>query len=184
MTIKNFKPTLALMAIIGSSSLAHDLSAQNGLTLKKALGPTELETFLTVEHDYIKIPITKMVSGHLHVHGILNGVEGEFILDTGASATVVEKDRKNKFNLKTEGTKHTGAGAGGVQTVEKSIGNSMKLGDLTKDSPDIYLMNLDHVNNALASMGIKEIDGVIGADILTDNKAIIDYANLVLYLLK
>ena len=43
-------------------------------------------------------------------------------------------------------------------------------------------MNLDHVNNAFKSLGIKETDGVIGADILSDRKAIIDYTNLILYL--
>ena len=45
-------------------------------------------------------------------------------------------------------------------------------------------MNLDHVNNAFNSMGLKEVDGVIGADILSSNKGIIDYTNLTLYLKK
>jgi hypothetical protein len=45
-------------------------------------------------------------------------------------------------------------------------------------------MKLDHVNKAFTSMGLKEVDGVIGADILTENKAIIDYSNLILYLRK
>ncbi len=43
-------------------------------------------------------------------------------------------------------------------------------------------MPLDHINNAFKQMGIEEVDGVIGADILTTGKAIIDYANLILYL--
>ena len=45
-------------------------------------------------------------------------------------------------------------------------------------------MNLNHVNNAFILMGLKEVDGVIGADILTSNKAIIDYTNLTLYMKK
>ena len=33
------------------------------------------------------------------------------------------------------------------------------------------LLNLDHVNNAFERMGLEKVDGVIGADILTNNKA-------------
>jgi hypothetical protein len=43
-------------------------------------------------------------------------------------------------------------------------------------------MNLDHVNDAFESMGLEKIDGVIGADILTNHNAIIDYSNLILFL--
>lgn len=45
-------------------------------------------------------------------------------------------------------------------------------------------MNLDHVNNAFKKVGIAEIDGVIGADILIRGKAVIDYEKLILYLKK
>lgn len=48
----------------------------------------------------------------------------------------------------------------------------------------IHLMSLDHINNAFRQLNLKEIDGVIGADMLTQGKAIIDYENLVLYLRK
>ena len=45
-------------------------------------------------------------------------------------------------------------------------------------------MNLDHINDAFNSMGVKEVDGVIGADILTTNKGVIDYSEMTLYLKK
>jgi len=45
-------------------------------------------------------------------------------------------------------------------------------------------MSLDHVNQAFASIGVEEIDGVIGADILEYKNAVIDYKNLILYLKK
>ena len=35
-----------------------------------------------------------MPSGHLHIVGELNGIKGNFILDTGAGATVVEEKIK------------------------------------------------------------------------------------------
>ena len=158
--------------------------AQTKLKSASSLKEAELENFLTVKHDYIKIPITKMVTGHLHVDVVLNGVAGEFILDSGAGATVVETSKKDKFGLKAEASEESGAGAGGTQSLQMAANNTMKIGGLTKQKFDIYIMNLDDVNHALTSMGLKEVDGVIGADILTENKAVIDYANLILYLQK
>lgn len=46
------------------------------------------------------------------------------------------------------------------------------------------LMNLDHMNTAFKQHGLEEIDGVIGAELLLSGKAIIDYANMILYLKK
>lgn len=40
------------------------------------------------------------------------------------------------------------------------------------------------MNKAIENMGLEKIDGVIGADILTNNKAIVDYFNVILYLKK
>ncbi len=184
MTSNNFRFIFTTFILGTLLLLSPNLNAQSKVKQKNNLDSTELEKFLTVKHDYIKIPITKMASGHLHVNVVLNGVDGEFILDTGAGATVVDTNRKNKFDLQTEDTKNSGSGAGGTQTLQKAINNTFKLGGLTKSKFDLYVMNLDHVNKALSSMGLKEIDGVIGADILTENKAIIDYSKLILYVQK
>ena len=45
-----------------------------------------------------------MPSGHLHLFGQLNGVDGNFVLDTGAGATVIEKKNKEKFGMQTKAT--------------------------------------------------------------------------------
>lgn len=182
MTTLNFK-TISTTFIIGAFLLlCPNLNAQTKMKSKTNL--TELEKFLTKQNNYVKIPITKTASGHLHIVAILNGVEGEFILDTGAGATVIENKRKEKFKLQTEEATNSGTGAGGTQSMQKSLNNNFKIGSLEKPAFNLYVMNLDHVNNALKSMGLNEVDGVIGADILTENKAIIDYSNLVLYLKK
>jgi len=68
-----------------------------------------------------------------------------------------------------------------MQTSDK---NNLKIEKFELNELNLMLMNLDHVNNAFESMGLEKIDGVIGADILTNNKAIIDYSNLILYLKK
>lgn len=143
---------------------------------------SSLESYL-VKKDFIKLSLKKMPSGHLHLFGKLNGVKGNFILDTGAGTTVIEEKNKDKFHMKSKNSEERATGAGGtgirLQTSEK---NNFKIGELTLNNIDLMLMNLDHVNNAFDSMGIEKVDGIIGSDILTRNKAIIDYSNLVVYL--
>lgn len=137
-----------------------------------------------LSNDYVKIQMTKSAAGHLHLKGILNGIEGDFILDTGAGATVIEQNRKEKFIMQSKASNETATGAGGTDIVtQESDGNELIIGDTLKLSNTLlYLMSLDHINIAYKSIGITEIDGIIGADILTNNEAIIDYSNLVLYL--
>jgi len=146
--------------------------------------PIDLEQFLTLNNNYFKIPITKMASGHLQLNASINGIEGNFILDTGAGATVIDHKRQEKFSMKTQESKNTGVGAGGQTSLQQSLDNSFKIGKLEMPKFLLYVMNLNHVNNAFILMGLKEVDGVIGADILTSNKAIIDYTNLTLYMKK
>ncbi|MDO5607305.1 MAG: retropepsin-like aspartic protease [Capnocytophaga sp.] len=142
----------------------------------------DLEYFLTAEQQYVKIPIAKIVSGHLYVNAVLNGVEGVFILDTGASVTVLDIERKGKFRLSVDDQSGKGAGAGGVLTLVRATNNTLELGEIVKKDFAVFVMDLGHVNNALVAAGIEKVDGVIGSDILIENKAIIDYPNMALYL--
>ncbi|MFK8161023.1 MAG: retropepsin-like aspartic protease [Lewinella sp.] len=172
---------LISLIIISSCSSSKTISKSE---ITDELETSSLEQFLTQNSGYIKVPLTKMASGHLHLNVWVNGIKGDFILDTGAGATVIDPKRQKKFNMKTQESESSGAGAGGQTSLQQSLNNSFKIGKLEISKFSLYVMNLDHVNNAFTAMGLKEIDGVIGADILTSNKGIIDYVNLALYLKK
>jgi len=135
--------------------------------------------------DYVKLKIKKMPSGHLHLLGKLNGIDGNFILDTGAGATVIEEKNKGKFKMNTKDAEEKATGAGGTNIqMQSSEKNNFKFDKIEFSNLNLLLMNLDHVNSAFESMGLEKVDGVIGADILTNYNAIIDYKNLTLYLKK
>ncbi len=168
---------LFVLVIIGLNG-----KSQTEMKQKSNLDSTELEKFLTVNHNYIKIPILKITSGHLLIKAKLNGVEGDFILDTGSGGTVIDISKEDKFKIKIDTLNDEAVGAGGSLSLQHSVNNTFKLGKLLKKDFEIYVMNLDNVNNALTLMGMNVVDGVIGADILVGNKAIIDYSNLILYL--
>jgi len=138
-----------------------------------------------VANGYVKIPLTKEISGHLQLNGSINGVKGTFILDTGAGATVIEQTQKEKFKITSIKTDDTATGAGGADiAMEDSENNEIILSGFKLENRFLTLMDLGYINDAFESLGIQKTDGVIGADVLTDGKAIIDYFNLVLYLKK
>ncbi len=137
------------------------------------------------QKGYTAVTLQKYVSGHLYLEVMINGVKGRFILDSGAGATVVDEKRKDKFNMTAEQTdeKATGAGGNGI-AIQSSANNKLIIGHYSIDHYTAMIINLDHVNNAFKQLGLEEVDGVIGADVLTSGQAIIDYANMLLHLKK
>lgn len=134
---------------------------------------------------YTKINLKRLNTNHFEFKVKINGTEGRFILDTGASNSCVDINLAEKFNLEVEDseTKAAGAGAIGMDT-KISKGNKLKLKKWRYSSFNIVLFDLTHVNQALVEHNAKPVDGIIGADILEKGKAIIDYKNKKLFLKK
>ncbi len=131
----------------------------------------------------VKFKITK--TQHLLIKAKINGVAGNFILDTGASNSCVGFESVNLFLLdaKKSKTKAAGAGATGMFT-QLAVQNNLQLGSWQDNNFDVVIFDLTHVNLALTEHKAKPVHGIIGADILMKGKGIIDYFNKCLYLLK
>ena len=129
----------------------------------------------------IKFKVTK--TQHLLLKASVNGVKGNFILDTGASNSCVGFESVTLFQLHAtkSKTKASGAGATGMLT-QIAIGNKLQLGRWKINELDVVIFDLSHVNKALIDHKTKPVDGIIGADILLKAKGIIDYYNHCLYL--
>ena len=130
----------------------------------------------------IKFKVTK--TQHLLIRAEINGVKGNFILDTGASNTCVCSANVVLFQLKATHSKAKAAGAGAsgmfTQIAKK---NTLKIGDWREKNFSIVIFDLSHVNEALLQHNVKPIQGIIGADVLITGKGIIDYFNKYLYLI-
>lgn len=131
----------------------------------------------------IKFKITK--TQHLLIKAKINGVAGNFILDTGASNSCVGFESVDLFALeaKKSKTKAAGAGATGMFT-QLALKNKLQLGSWKDSNFELVIFDLSHVNEALTQHKAKPVHGIIGADILLKGKGIIDYFNNCLYLLK
>ena len=131
----------------------------------------------------IKFKVTK--TQHLLMKASINGVMGNFILDTGASNSCVDFESIEWFQLKAakSKTKASGAGATGMHT-QIAVGNQLQLGNWNCIDFELVIFDLSHVNKALIEHKSKPVHGIIGADILMKGSGIIDYYNHYLYLRK
>lgn len=138
---------------------------------------------LLKKKGYKKIKFRVSRTQHLLIKAKINGIEGNFILDTGASNSCIGFESVSHFNLIAEdsSTKAAGAGATGMYT-QMSNDNILKLSHWTTLNFSLIIFNMTHVNVALAQYKAKPVHGIIGADILLKGKGIIDYYNHYLYL--
>ena len=135
------------------------------------------------KESYKKINFKVSKTQHLLLKATINGVKGNFILDTGASNSCVGFNEIELFNLKAKNSKTQASGAGATGMVTQlSKNNILKLGKWKSDALHLVIFDLTHVNFALTQHKAKPVHGIIGADILLEGKAIIDYSNHCLYL--
>lgn len=135
------------------------------------------------KENYTKIKFKITKTNHLLIKAKINGIWGNFILDTGASNSCVGFESVEHFVLeaKKSKTKASGAGATGMFT-QMASSNQLQLGRWKNTNFKLVIFDLSHVNEALIQHKSKPVHGIIGADILMKGKAIVDYFNHYLYL--
>jgi predicted aspartyl protease len=132
---------------------------------------------------YKRIKFKLSSTQHLLIKGKINGIDGNFILDTGASNSCVDFEGIEYFALHATDSDTRAAGAGGTgMLTQTSLQNSLKLGRWATQSLGLVIFDMSHVNEALRQYKAKPVHGIIGADILLKGKAIVDYNDFCLYL--
>ena len=115
---------------------------------------------------------------HLSIRTRINGKIAHLVVDTGASRTVFDKERIKKYFKKEEITSleklSTGLGTSSMQSHQTTI-EKFEIGKLILTNYDAILLDLSHVVDSYASIGLKAVEGVLGSDILKKNGALIDY---------
>ncbi|MGB5941889.1 MAG: retropepsin-like aspartic protease [Leeuwenhoekiella sp.] len=141
-----------------------------------------LRQYLT-KKGYQRVALGKLETGHLNFRAQINGVDGLFILDTGASNSCVDLENAKKFKLLAEDSEVKAAGAGATDMLTQvATNNFLTIGEWRKENVTIILFDLTHVNLALTNHQIENVCGIIGADILDKGRAIIDYQYQCMYL--
>jgi predicted aspartyl protease len=117
---------------------------------------------------------------HIFIKARINGKLARFLVDTGASRTVVDKARIMRFipHEEAEFEKLESFSAGlGTNTMESHtiVLKSLSFGRLVIKDYQTAALDLSHVNQSYGMIRMKKIDGVIGGDLLHRLRAVIDY---------
>lgn len=122
-------------------------------------------------------------TNHLFVRVKVNGIWGDFILDTGASNSCIDFQHAAFFGLtiSESETRASGAGANGMMT-QVSYSNEIQMGRWKKEGFNFVLLDLSHVNTALTEYKTKNVHGIVGSDVFGLGQAILDYGQQTLYL--
>ena len=132
---------------------------------------------------YVAVPLKRNAVGHFELKAKINRVVGRFTLDTGATATVVDIGKKTKFKLSNPGREVETGGLGTAKSQSRAFHqNRVKIGGWVRKSLPVFTTDLSHVNQLLTEQGVQTQDGIIGADILRQARAIIDYSSSTLFL--
>ncbi len=132
---------------------------------------------------YISVPLTLTDTHHLELDCSINDQPGKFILDTGASSSCVDPGQIDYFKLFAEDSEVKAAGAGAINMqTQVSTDNSLAIGEWEIHDAQLVIFDLSHVNEALEQHNAAKVHGIIGADILQEADAIIDYNKEKLYL--
>ena len=141
--------------------------------------------YILKKESYKKIKFKVSKTQHLLIKASINGVKGNFILDTGASSSCVGFESIDFFLLESKKSKKQAQGAGATGMITQiAVGNKLQLGNWKHSGFELVIFDLSHVNEALVAHKAKPVHGIIGADILMKGKGIIDYYNHCLYLMK
>lgn len=104
-----------------------------------------------------------------HIRVFLNGIEANFILDTGATGSVIDKTFAEQVFPAFIKSVETGVGAdaeGQFAVNEVIYLNEFEVASRCLGEFTLHIMNLDHINNALEDYGYPTIQGILGTDIL------------------
>ena len=131
---------------------------------------------------YISVKLKLLKTNHYLLKACINGVEGKFILDSGASSSCVCLSLENKFKISSKKNKIKASSAtSNMEDTRLSKNNTI---ELRKWRSTINLVSIDmtHINRVLSEKETESVDGIIGADVLKKSKAVIDYESNKLYL--
>jgi predicted aspartyl protease len=140
-----------------------------------------LNKFLKSE-GYSSVKLIFLVTKHYLIEAKVNGIDGRFILDTGASNSCICTSLEDKFKVISKESKEKASSANSEMTNTKiSQSNIIQIGKW-EDKINLITFDMSHINTALSEKKINPIDGIIGADVLKKSKAVLDYKTNRLYL--
>lgn len=142
-----------------------------------------LQQFLEKD-GYLSIPFQYNTVGHLVLDVEMNDIPAKFILDTGASKSVVDYHFAIENAIAIASKSSKGSGLGGTKLpLYKGVISKFRINMFERTDFEIIFIDLNNVIEAYREKGISDgVHGVLGADFLKKLKAIISYSEAILYI--
>ncbi len=130
-----------------------------------------------------KIKLKLMKTKHLVCQARINGCKAVLLVDTGASNSCIALSEKENFKIREKGDPFEASGAG-KDKVKAILGQEcdLILGRHKVDKQSFVLLDMQNINATLVKENARPIDGILGADFLNKNRALIDYKSKTLSL--
>lgn len=135
----------------------------------------------------IDIELLEIEEGNFHI--LVNSVfaddsPGKWVIDTGASKTVFDKNLKEKYKSGSVGKEELYSATPNENRVfaETAFINDVSFGKCSVKKLKVVLLDLSHVNSVYSANTNQKICGLLGSDFLTKYKATINFKKLKLIL--
>lgn len=120
------------------------------------------------------VPLTKTQEGHLEIQATINGVEAKFILDTGATGSIIDINKLNIFGITTtqekiQGVRIGDSETGKIETFPIEI-KQFSIGQKQLNIKSIYA-------NDSSGQFESNVMGLIGYDALAELNVLLDVKN-------
>ena len=131
---------------------------------------------------YIEVPLQLLdIEGegfHIMVKGTIHGKEASFLVDTGASRSVFDTKTIAAFIEDLHFEKKEGMTAGvGNSDLESATFHidQLSIGALEIQDYEAVALDLENIHEMYDKLCLPHIDGIIGGDLLSHHKAVINY---------
>ena len=148
-------------------------------------GPTAAASQKVAEflggRGFTRVPMRRTANGHLDVPGSLNGHATRFIVDTGSSVTALDKRTAVAAGVGIGGTQYAASSGGRLQAVADAVVKDLKIGDFAIANAEAVVVTLSSEVSQAADTEESNA-GLLGAEYLGFNFAVIDAGGMALYL--
>lgn len=126
----------------------------------------------------IPINVSEFNNGKiLTIYIYINGIRSRFLLDTGASVSIIDLRKVYKYTSKKPlKSFKMSSFSNDLETYTINIDN-FKIGEKIIYSYDFQITDLINLNNTFSTNNINTIDGILGNDIIFEYIKVIDIDN-------
>ena len=143
----------------------------------------------TVDHalcllGFTAVPVREVSTGHHLIEAAINGRNGQFVLDTGANMSVIDRAHLASFGL-SQGSRDVGGaiGVGAAGQASRVAIDGFTIGPVQVRQNRIVSSDLGQLLTLLSRASGMTVSGIIGQDVLNEHRAIIDVERPMLYLM-